>query len=191
MFLLGTILTLIPYWFYCYKHKKLKSEGYVPYHYKEFDYFCNEYPGRSYGVMAVGILIAFIFSIGTIYEIYFTADNIEEMKLNWDKIAEKVFCFLNIGILSENDTIYYRHNISIKNVKDYVLVRDVISEGVNGQIRMQLTTSKIGNEEILVPTSIMYIENAQKSRGIKVLEKEYQFAGKATITKKEGGNYGK
>ena len=118
-------------------------------------------------------------------------DNSEEQKLNWDKIAEKVFCFLNIGILSEGETLHYRHDISLDKVKDYVLTRDVISNGINGQIRMQVTIQKLGNEEILVPTSIIFVEKPPKVKKIKMLDKEYQFAGKATIFQFMGGNYGK
>lgn len=118
-------------------------------------------------------------------------DNESLKKLNWDKIATKVFTFLNIGILSEGSTFYYRHNVARNNVKDYVLIRNIISKELSGQIRIQLTTQRIGNEEILVPTSIMFEENAQKSPRISVLGKDYVFAGKVTITQKKGGNYGR
>lgn len=118
-------------------------------------------------------------------------DNESLKKLNWDKIATKVFCFLNIGILSQGDTLYYRHNVARNNAKDYVLIRNIISKDLSGQIRIQLTTQRIGNEEILVPTSIMFEENAQKSKIISMLDKEYIFQGKVTITQKKGGNYGR
>jgi len=118
-------------------------------------------------------------------------DNESLKKLNWDKIATKVFCFLNIGILSQGNTFYYRHNVSKNNVKDYVLIRNIISKDLSGQIRIQLTTQKLGNEEILVPTSIMFEENAQKSPRISMLGRDYVFAGKVTITQKKGGNYGR
>lgn len=75
IFLLGVILICIPYWSYLHKRKKLKSQGYIPYYYEEFNRFCEEYPWRSYGVMAVGIVIAFVFSIGLIYEVYAMVDN--------------------------------------------------------------------------------------------------------------------
>ena len=63
IFLLCVILTFIPYLVYRHKRKKFKAQGYVPYDYDKFDHFCNEFPWRSYGVMATGIVIAFVFFI--------------------------------------------------------------------------------------------------------------------------------
>ena len=89
IFLACVILTCIPYLIYRYKRKKLKAQGYIPYDYDKFDHFCDEFPWRSYGVMAVGIVIAFVFGIGTIYEIYATVDNrINEPVYYAEMIAE-------------------------------------------------------------------------------------------------------
>lgn len=89
IFLLCVILACIPYWFYRHKRKKFKSQGYIPFDYEEFNRFCNEFPWRSYGVMAVGVVIAFVFGIGTIYEVYATVDNrINEPVYYAEMIAE-------------------------------------------------------------------------------------------------------
>lgn len=89
IFLLGIILTCTPYWFYRYKRKKLKSQGYIPYDYETFKHFCDEFLWRSAGTMGVGIVIALIVGIGIIYEIYATVDNrINEPVYYAEMIAE-------------------------------------------------------------------------------------------------------
>jgi len=120
-------------------------------------------------------------------------DNIGEKKLNWDKIAEKVFSFLNLGILSDGDTYYFRHNISPKKYKieKFVMTRQIISKGIEGQLRIQFTSQYIGTEEILVPTSIQFVENVQKQPIIRMNGNEYKYVGKVSIFQKQGGNYGK
>ena len=119
-------------------------------------------------------------------------NNLEKKKLNWDKIAEKVFSFLNLGILSEGDTYYFRHNISPKKYKieKYVMIRQIISKGIGGQLRIQFTSQYIGEEEILVPTSIQFINDVQKKSIIKMNGNEYKYGGKVSIFQKQGGNYG-
>lgn len=73
--LLSILLACAPFWFYKRKRKKLKSQGYIPYDYETFKHFCDKFLWRSAGTMAVGIVIAFIFGIGMIYEIYATVSN--------------------------------------------------------------------------------------------------------------------
>ena len=116
--------------------------------------------------------------------------NINENKLNWDKVAEKVFAFLNLGILSIGDTYCFRHNVSINKVQDYVMTRDLISKEINGRIKIQFTIEKNGTEEYLVPTSIQYEENYNRGP-IVMNEKKYIFDSKLTIEQKQGGHYGK
>lgn len=75
MFLSSVILAFIPYWVYRHKRKQFKSEGYIPYDYEKFEHFCDEFPWRSMGVMAVGIVAALAFGTCIIFEVYDTVDN--------------------------------------------------------------------------------------------------------------------
>ncbi|MBQ8681814.1 MAG: hypothetical protein IJ509_02780 [Bacilli bacterium] len=69
--------------------------------------------------------------------------NTEQEKLNWDKVATKLFCFLNIGELSQGETIYYhdkdkllfeRTLISTAPNKEDVLLIEFAPETNNSRI---------------------------------------------------------
>lgn len=107
--------------------------------------------------------------------------NEDDDSLNWDKIAEKVFCFLNLGVLSEGDTVAYREKISRNKDAEYVLSRDVISKGINGKIMMLIVPERDGSS-IMVPKSIVFEENvSKKGRPIRMGKKDYIFDSFVTI----------
>lgn len=118
--------------------------------------------------------------------------NQEEKKLNWDKIAEKVFAFLNMGILSSGDTYYYRENVSTKNkITNYLMVRPLVNNKIQGHIIIQFIMTEVNGEEVFIPTSIRFDRQGMKK--IKsVGGKQYIFEGKITkIEQMQGGQYGK
>ena len=127
--------------------------------------------------------------------------NEKQKKLNWDKISEKLFCFLNLGILSEsgnNPTIYYREDVARGTESGIVIVKDVISKNIKGQIYMRLdydeVTFKNGRKErMLVPISIEYVENEKNEKKPIVMMngKRYRFGGKLVILQVMGGSYGR
>lgn len=120
-------------------------------------------------------------------------DNEKEAKLNWDKISEKVFAFLNMGILSNGDTLYYRENISPNKYKitNYLMVRPLVNNKISGQIVIQFIMTEVNGEEVFVPTSIRF--DKQPIKPLKIVGgREYKLEGKITkIEQMQGGNYGK
>ena len=106
--------------------------------------------------------------------------NESEDSLNWDKISEKLFCFLNLGIISEGETFAYRENVSRKIPAHYVLTRDVISKGVKGKIRLLLVPN--GNDAVLTPKSLIFSDDDSKRiRRFKMNGKDFIFDSIATI----------
>lgn len=106
--------------------------------------------------------------------------------LNWDKISEKLFCFLNLGIISEGETLAYRQRVSRKVPACYVLTRDVISKGVRGKIRLLLIPSEKSDELVseaeLVPESIQFSgDDSKKIRTFQMDRKDFVFDSIATI----------
>ena len=65
--------------------------------------------------------------------------NVGQQKLNWDKISEKVFDFLNLGILSEENVFCYREDISLTkyDIDKYLIVKPLISDPEKGALVIQ------------------------------------------------------
>lgn len=105
-------------------------------------------------------------------------NNVNDPKLNWDKIAEKVFCFLNLGIISHGQTIVYREDVKRGTEKNYVLVRNVITDKTVGKIMMQFVKEKVKGKLVFTPVSIIFRENnMEKMKNIRMNGKNYIFKG--------------
>ena len=99
--------------------------------------------------------------------------NYDVDKLNWDKIAYKVFCFLNLGLLSEKESYYYQLRKSNPNDRymnrrdsDVIIMREIYSSGANKCLRFELNKEKYGDDEILIPRSIRVVKADQLNRQI-------------------------
>ena len=113
-------------------------------------------------------------------------------KLNWDKIAYKVFCFLNLGVISENTTLYHQLNQTKRNDRytfftppDVILLRKVYSNDKDDCLRFELDEEFDGEDKILVPRSIKVVDNNQLASNIE----GYRRLNLLGVTLKEGDLY--
>lgn len=130
-------------------------------------------------------------------------ENIGQEKLNWDKISEKVFDFLNLGILSEENVYCYREDISLTkyDIDKYLIVKPLISDPEKGVLVIQFAVEKNGDREVWIPQSIRKIENITISEdgyvpktitiGPRENSKRYRYMPVVIeIEQKQGGKYG-
>lgn len=109
-------------------------------------------------------------------------NNENEEKLNWDKIAYKVFCFLNLGVISEKETFsqqILRNRFTSPNSPDVILTRQAY-DGLGNTIRLELFEEDFPDGKILVPRSIRMI----KKDGSKKIVNGYRSPTLASITMK-------
>ncbi len=143
------------------------------------------------------------------------ASNSSIEKLNWQKMAIKIFSFINMGLLEEGTTFFYTENRNRYSTgkPTYLLVRslrngeleDPVNRGkryYNKQLIIQLVEDYDGS---LTPQSIYIVNKTMRLNGQRLLfnidmyndygigrksdSKKYINARRATITRKKGDRY--
>lgn len=130
-------------------------------------------------------------------------------KLNWQKMAIKMFSFINLGLLEDGKVLLYeekRNKYSMGN-KTYILVKSLrngdLEDSVNfgedyydKQIYFQLVEELFNGKKILTPKSLLIVDKPLKGdksraklRTINVGNSEYIFKSNVVITRMRGSKY--
>ncbi len=117
-------------------------------------------------------------------------ENENKKKINWDKVAIKLFSFLNLGVFSKGQTIAYRDKKRTKKeLQEYIFIRFPLSENVdsNNTVRMILIEENLNGKTVLVPKSLQF-EQYQEPK--QVSSKYKYIPEKVTINQciTQGGN---
>lgn len=119
--------------------------------------------------------------------------NKEEYKLNWDKILFKVFCFLNIGDLTDKtqENVYYIKNVKKGENVEILLKKDLILDGNREySLTIQLLKELVPNSDnkyVYSPKSIR-IEKIPRAFSFerKGSGETFKFGGKVELEQKNG-----